>query len=195
MRRIQASTILIFALSLSANVWSVRLGPPISNDEAFRLGLISGEEARDKFRLWTGCGPIGLRVYVQNGNVVGLTKETIEITARDRLRNARIYEDPIGTADGILRISVLLMKEGDSTFAHMVWLEKLQFDKSSDLTSWSSTDWREWAFGTHAGNADFILSGISQNIDEFITDYLRVNEPACGNTPTPMGKAQSAQHD
>ena len=33
--------------------------------------------------------------------------------------------------------------------------------------------------GTHSENPDFILSGVSELMDEFIADYLRVNAEAC----------------
>ena len=34
--------------------------------------------------------------------------------------------------------------------------------------------------GTHGGDAGFILSAVSQHLDKFLVEYLRVNEENCG---------------
>ena len=33
--------------------------------------------------------------------------------------------------------------------------------------------------GTHTGEARYILQGVSERLDDFILEYLRVNEAAC----------------
>ena len=35
------------------------------------------------------------------------------------------------------------------------------------------------SFGTHGGDADYIMQGLSENLDAFIGDYLRVTAEAC----------------
>lgn len=41
--------------------------------------------------------------------------------------------------------------------------------------TWVTSD-----FDSHDGKAGFILSSVSQRLDKFLVEYLRVNEAACG---------------
>ena len=45
-----------------------------------------------------------------------------------------------------------------------------------------ATTWDFGGAGTHGEDADFILQGLSEHLDGFILDYLRVNEDACDQT-------------
>lgn len=47
----------------------------------------------DRFRLWTGCQPVGLLVesLSESATEIGLTEESIQTLIRSRLRAARIY--------------------------------------------------------------------------------------------------------
>ena len=42
-----------------------------------------------------------------------------------------------------------------------------------------STTWRIGTYGTHGGDAGYILQALSEKLDKFILEYLRVNESAC----------------
>ena len=39
--------------------------------------------------------------------------------------------------------------------------------------------WETGSYGTHGGDADYILQAVSERLDRFILEYLRVNETAC----------------
>ena len=52
-------------------------------------------------------------------------------------------------------------------------------DLASDEV-YTATTWDGGAVGTHGGNAEYIVSGVSMYLDQFLTEYLRVNEAACG---------------
>ena len=39
--------------------------------------------------------------------------------------------------------------------------------------------WETGNYGIHSGDADYILQGVSEKLDRFILEYLRVNETAC----------------
>ena len=39
--------------------------------------------------------------------------------------------------------------------------------------------WETGNYGTHAGNAGYIMQIVSERLDRFILEYLRVNETAC----------------
>ena len=43
-----------------------------------------------------------------------------------------------------------------------------------------TTTWDTGATGTHGGDAAYIVSAVSEYLDRFLTQYLRVNEAACG---------------
>ena len=40
-------------------------------------------------------------------------------------------------------------------------------------------------FGAHGQNANFIVSSLSELLDKFLAEYLRVNEAACTESPPP----------
>ena len=42
------------------------------------------------------------------------------------------------------------------------------------------TTWDAGFIGTHGGNSGYILSSLSQHLDRFLTECLRVNEAVCG---------------
>ena len=37
--------------------------------------------------------------------------------------------------------------------------------------------------GTHGQSAEFIVSNLSGTLDKFLTEYLRMNESACTESP------------
>ena len=48
----------------------------------------------------------------------------------------------------------------------------------SELEGIAST-WDTATYGTHGGNAGFILQSVSEDMDRFVLEYLRVNEKSC----------------
>ena len=130
--------------------------------------------AWDRFQLWNDCR--GMSLFVADlGEVeadLDLTKDAVETAVRSRLRAARLYDaeasyylyiyvDAVGQA---FRIDVEYYK----------WLNDFASGESRLATTWRTGSTR-----THGGRADYILSIVSQNMDEFIDEYLRVNEDAC----------------
>ena len=63
-------------------------------------------------------------------------------------------------------------------FSLSVEYKKLLYDAVSGETSYATTGEIGGA-GSHGGDAGFILQGLSEYLDGFILDYLRVNESAC----------------
>ena len=50
----------------------------------------------------------------------------------------------------------------------------------SELPGWADTQYSEASgFGTHSGDAGFVMQYLSEFLDIFIGDYLRVNAEAC----------------
>ena len=161
------------------------LAPAWGAEEAVDSGLISSEEA---FELWNDCQPIAFSVHLQGKNEaskIGLTKEAIETAVRGRLRSARIFKDDPDRrrsislppkVNGFLQVSVTL---NVVSVGMSMRFEKVMTDEASGYVGWTPTGWRRGLFGGHADDGYYVLSGIAPVIDEFIDDYLRVNESAC----------------
>ena len=174
MKRFQCvMTGLALALCPALQAWADKHVSPTALATAKRV-------TTDMIQLFADCGAIELVVYVQDGEKIGLTEESVKTAVRSRLRSARLYRDPPAVVDGILRVSVLVGREDHRPFTHRVWFEKQQLDNKTGISGWSPTGWDEWKFGTHGDDANYVLSSIAPGIDKFINDYLRVNEAACG---------------
>ena len=131
----------------------------------------------DRFQLWNDCRPMGLIVERLNSDSekIGLTKEAIEVAVRSRLRSARLFSDDIPKIY-YLYINVNVKNRA---FNISVDYEKPLYDTKSEITQIATT-WSKGMVGVHGGDANYILSGVSQKTDQFIDEYLRVNADACG---------------
>ena len=190
-RSVVAALVFVFCLLVPARAAHVAESAPkrLSAAEAHALGLpISNEDAGDLFKLWNECQPIAFSVHLQGKNEaskIGLTKEAIETAVRSRLRGARIFrnnpdlrsQSPKRERNGFLQVQVHL---GATYVSWSIRFEKLMTDWPTDLLGWTPTGWRTGAFGGHRDDSYYIVSSIAPGIDEFIDDYLRVNESACG---------------
>ena len=164
--------------------------PPIEFDAKTRArlsvlaGVISSDEA---FELWNDCQPIAFSVHLQGkteASKIGLTRESIETAVRSRLRGARIFRNnpdlrsqPLTLErNGFLQVSVALTT---ASLGMSMRFEKVMTDEASGHDGWTPTGWRRGLIGGHADDGYCVLSGIASATDEFIDDYLRVNESAC----------------
>ena len=132
----------------------------------------------DRFKLFNECGPMDLAVedYGDAGWAdIGLTVDRIQTMAESRLRAARLYDV---TAFPILYVNVNVVTRG---FSLGVEYRKVVYDRVSGETNYATT-WESGSVGTHSGDAGFILQGLSEYLDRFILEYLRVNEDACDQT-------------
>ena len=140
---------------------------------------VRGEEDRlGRFQLWNNCHPVSLLVegLSSDAGEIGLIKNRIQTTVESRLRGARIYK---GDADAhtptylYAQVSVL-----GSAFSFTLEYNKVMTDPASLLTGFVTT-WQKGATGTHSGDAGYIIQLLSEQTDEFVNEYLRVNEAAC----------------
>ena len=155
------------------------------SSDALEKALAEGERVlNDMIQLGTECGPVGLIVYVHDGDEIQLTEDAVAIAARSRLRSARLYPAPGTQATGNLHVEVLL---AEIEFTYRLWFEKPQLDLISDIRSWSPTGWEGWVLGRHGGKASFVLSSIARQLDKFLDDYLRVNDFYCTNSTMRLG--------
>ena len=130
----------------------------------------------DRVHLFANCSDVGIDVYL-SADAGEELRTSLETAARSRLRGARIYKAPPGPVEGILKVDVTVA--GDVAFTYHVWFEKMQTDTMADLgfADWSPTGWTRSAVGTST-DTNFILGSLSQVFDEFIDEYLRVNNDA-----------------
>ena len=128
----------------------------------------------DRFQLWNDCRPMELMVEGLDKDAadIGLTKDAITVAVRSRLRAARLYTDRSWVS---LYINVHVVGRA---FHARVKYTKLLTDSKFDLGGLAPT-WDTYVTGTHGRNSGFILSQVSQRVDKFIDEYLRVNEDAC----------------
>ena len=134
----------------------------------------------DAFGLWNECAPIGLFVggLPDDAADIDLTKERIQTLAESRLRVARLYDAAVLPAL-VVGVSVIVSESGRGG-AHGIDVSfyKYVLDVVSDRNGIAMT-WFTGAIGMHGADADYIMEGVSKYLDEFILEYLRVNETAC----------------
>ena len=150
----------------------------------------------DRAKLWTGCQKVDVAVFVNDAaQSLGVVDPVaLETMAENRLRAARLL-GPTPGAGGGLTINVDVA-EGDTVNVYYFGVEfvrvlinpigakgTIDFEPPLDNRIAPVTA-KEYAanigwFGVRADPAADVRAGISDGIDEFIRDYLRVNETAC----------------
>ncbi len=127
----------------------------------------------NRFSLWNKCEPLDLTVRMTGDAAkIGLTKEAVLAAVRSRLLAARLYSDR-DSAMLFVRITV-----GDPVFHVDISYHKLMMDLASGEINRAET-WGTGTAGTHGRDSSVILSVVSQHMDRFIDEYLRVNASAC----------------
>ena len=129
---------------------------------------------RDIFLLRNGCVGVNLEVsYAKEGAAhLRLEKDSIETTARSRLRGARIFNSDTYTH---FFVSVHI---ADSSFFIEVSMNKFLSDDDNNVRL-LATAWNRYSFGVHGNDRQGLLGIIGELTDEFIDEYLRVNEEVC----------------
>ena len=156
---------LYFALILSA---PVALG---EDDKLLEELLI----VMERFNLFNHCKPIKLPELIlldDDAKKIGLSDKSILTAAESRLRAARLYDE---NANNSLLIQINVFQ---SVFSMNVYFTKRLFDPVTDVYMYVST-WRKGVTGTHGQDSSYIMSSLSQLLDQFFAEYLRVNESAC----------------
>ena len=151
---------------------------------ALALAVLPGHataqsQAVERFQLFNECGPMILVVQDYGDDAdwadMGLTVDRLQTMAESRLRAARLYD---ATALPYLYVNVLVV---GVAYSLGVDYNKMVYDAVSGETNYATT-WNIGGTGKHGGDAGFILQGLSENLDRFILEYLRVNEDACDQT-------------
>ena len=130
---------------------------------------------RDRFELFSDCQPI----YLIAGDLtpaaveIGLTKEAIQAAVESRLRSAQLYNPEASTPFLYIYVHVV----GIAFHIDLEYNKQL-LDPASGLTS-RATTWSTGTTGTHGRDVSFILAAVSELMDLFLVEFLRVNEEAC----------------
>lgn len=104
---------------------------------------------------------------------IGLTKSRLQTAAESRLRSARLYDSD--AAIPILYVNVNVV--GRAFNIDLEYNKPVRDVATGEL--WLATTWGAGSTGTHGGNAGYIVSVLSEKLDQFLVEYLRVNESAC----------------
>ena len=145
----------------------------------------AAREEIDRFQLWNECKPVGIVVEGLVGPdeaEIGLTRGAIETAVRRRLLVARLYGGEFAPTaenyrDPYLYVNVNVVGRG---FNVNVEYRKVVFDPLTQ-SSGVATSWKTGGTGGAHGitGADYIISSVSESVDEFIIEYLRVNADSC----------------
>lgn len=133
---------------------------------------------RDRFQLCNACRPMELVVKDLSADAasIGLTMETLQAAAESRLRAARLYTEDLAKANGAhLYVNVAVTR---TAFSLLMEYRKHLHDPVSDEIAIAVT-WREGSTGGHGRDSGFLVQSLSEKLDKFLVEYLRVNEEDC----------------
>ena len=131
-------------------------------------------ERLERFRLATNCAPMSIAVehLPTQASKIGLSRTSIQTAAESRLRSARLFDS---SRSIYLYIQVNVTRYA---FNAKVNFNKHLYDPISKQM-FTTITWSEAITGTHSQDSGYILSHLYKLLDEFLVDYLRVNEKAC----------------
>ena len=135
----------------------------------------------DRFALFNNCESMFLLVETLPDGAadIRLTKERLQVAAESRLRGARLY-----TSDRSRPYLYVNVNVAGKAFSTSLRYTKKMLDLATDNTGEASA-WYRGITGTHGKNAEYVVSSLSILLDRFLTEYLRVNESACTESPQP----------
>ncbi len=142
----------------------------------------TGAPVYDELR--TGCRRVTVSVFVEDeAQSLGVAEsERLETMDESRLRAARLYQPQQSERLPVLNVDVEALV-GDATNAYTVQVEFYRIMLNPDTERGVAVaTWRRGSFGYFGSRAkvsDSVQATVSDFVDEFILDYLRVNEDSC----------------
>ena len=136
--------------------------------------------AAERFQLYAGCSPVLIGyVDIQDADAeLGLSEGRVETLVRSRLRGARIYySGPITTTSDVPVLTTTVYVSGQAFHIEIGMLNRVS--RTSINATGIAWTWSRHITGTHGKNPSFVLGAVSEVVDIFIDEYLRVNEAAC----------------
>lgn len=141
-----------------------------------------------KFRLHNACA--GMWVYVSYFNmlesVADVKKQNVALTnlLERRLRFSRLYKPEEEDANARLHLTVTVY--GRFYSMRTEYLKEL-YDPSSATEGVTAT-WSQSTLGTAGDDPTFWVSKASEHVDDFLTEFLRVNADDCNEVADRPGK-------
>ena len=131
------------------------------------------------FQLFNHCEPIGVSVGVSLVDIDRsvrrrLTEDRVRTAVESRLRAARLFDSRVDLGPYLL----VAVDASDTAFLVTMNFHKWMMDEASGNLRLGGA-YPLGTYGTHGDDADYLLGVIPGLMDQFINDYLRVNEPAC----------------
>ena len=135
----------------------------------------------ERLKFFNVCEPFYLVIEDLNDDAkeIGLTKDRVQNLIESRLRSARIYKDgsaylPITFTRPYLYVNINVVGRAFSVSLEFKKPVTDEYEHAGLAPTWdvSST-------GTHGKDPRFIVSVLSELMDKFLVEYLRVNETAC----------------
>lgn len=130
-----------------------------------------------EWQLWNNCEPVTLNVDITgNINKKGLSEKQVRDAVETRFISARIYgeakENP-----GILGINLRGVGLSFSVTAHF----SLPTYRLMYTDQWRHGYASTWVVANQGTSVEskFILDILTEIVDHFVADYLRINYPAC----------------
>ena len=159
----------------------------------------------DRATLWTACRSVDVAVFVNDAaQSLGVADPlALETMAENRLQAARLLSPTFGDVRGGGLTIHVEVAEDDPVNVYSFAVEfvrvlinpfnakgAVEFEPSLGLDRIATVTAREYAryigwFGARADPAAHVRASISDGIDEFIRDYLRVNGTACEDQREP----------
>ena len=130
------------------------------------------------FDLWTGCAPISPLIGVGD-NEIGMERADVVNAVESRLRAARILDPSgLGSMPPSLVVRVRFAGPAFDVFFGFL-LPGVRMVRDDYGFRGVAPTWQQDTFGTHGGDAAFVMESVRRFLDQFMNDYLRVNGPAC----------------
>ena len=182
-------------LVLLAAAWTAPVAAQDQPAEGPTVDILAAAVAHEDRRLLTGCQPVYLDLELEDDKrSTDLTVDRIRTMAESRLRASRLLADE--HSDVTLDVSVWVIGPafyGNVSITQPVYLSlgntwpnpllRFVHEPPSPIelpgAFYYATTWNHHSLGTHSGDGGHILQALSESIDAFITEYLRVNEAAC----------------
>ena len=131
------------------------------------------EAERKTFRLLHNCDKVAFLIFFSDdSNMKGLSKDRLKTVVESRLRGARLFREIFPAVNPLLSVSVFA---NESWYGVDLNFQKLLFDPHSEITQPIKT-WETRTTEKNNGNAEDVVGTLSRLLDEFIVEYLRVNE-------------------
>ena len=103
---------------------------------------------------------------------LALRQSRFQVAVESRLRVARLFRSE---SHPLLHVNVHVLRSAFST--RVQFIKPVRDTLSGRL--FVAPTWNIATLGMHGGNPNYILSDISESLDHFLVEFLRVNEEAC----------------